>query len=851
MGHARLILWVFSVVMLAGFGSLYAVETVEAEPLCAPPAYVWLEPVGYGTGSVIISVRAQGSQPAADALPLVCSLHDEASIANARLRVDILDAAEEIILSETRKVSIGEEPSAFTFRWCAADVAPGTYVARFSVLRWRGTEVARRDYLIHKVVPDTLRTDLAAAESALTALSDKLNDPTAIVSSYARVRAQIATDSGTRAREALAVNDWPTAARLIRYMDQTAQRVAAHLALGAAVPELNVPICQSPLADLRIQNGGLCAAGQPQFLLGRYYGHEWPVDIRLNAYGLQLAGLAVGPKDTLAGPEQTAGFKPYLDRVFEEATTENSAVMVSLAPEAMPQWALEASPQIFMQGAIDITQPAAKDVIQRHFAEAVPYLTEKKMLQGMCVAYRPELRFTSEDARKEFLATVERRYGDGQTLNRAWRGLFGSFDEVAIGWDRDNPLYINTARYMDTPAYRFDWVTFHQELATRYLNWLGGLAIQYAPDEPLFVALGGDIMASERSEMGFDLAAMAASSGLSGCSVANSPYDSDFAMGYPQQCMLYTFLRSLAPNKPVVNFGDGVISYGPGDVPPTYDYVRGAMWEAAMAGLNASALDVQDILALPECLDGYATASLDLNRLGGVVTAFQNAPAEMAILWSSSSTIFRNGEPHLDSVRYAFEGCSFAGYNVRFITEEQCAAGGLADVKVLVLPDTPALTDAAFAAIKDYVEQGKTLVRTAAIIQFDERGGSRRDIMSNTKDTLLVRGQHDVQAREYLHALDAVMSSGVLTPIPRTVNSHGYPLEGVKSRYVEIDGQGHLYVINLRKEPVVCHLTGDNQSGRDLIGAQDVSFPTQLKPLEPMLVNLGSVMGDDAVCAGE
>ncbi len=101
---------------------------------------------------------------------------------------------------------------------------------------------------------------------------------------------------------------------------------------------------------------------------------------------------------------------------------------------------------------------------------------------------------------------------------------------------------------------------------------------------------------------------------------------------------------------------------------------------------------------------------------------------------------------------------------------------------------------------------------------------------------MLVRGEN--LPTEYLHAMDAVTAFDALPRIPRTVNLSGYPIEGVKSRYVVYEGQGYLYVVNLRREPAMVQLYGGKRSGHDLIQGRDVEFPMQIEPLVPMLIRL-------------
>jgi hypothetical protein len=225
-----------------------------------------------------------------------------------------------------------------------------------------------------------------------------------------------------------------------------------------------------------------------------------------------------------------------------------------------------------------------------------------------------------------------------------------------------------------------------------------------------------------------------------------------------------------------------------------------------------------------------------VNRLAPIVHALQQAPASVAVLWSDASKIFDDGEPYLESALYAYEGCSFSGYNVRWISEAQCADGELAGVKLLVIPHTPAVTDAAFEAMKAYIEAGGHVARIGMPIPYNEKGHSRQDILRNSYNTVLVRGVN--LPTEYLHAIDAAIEMDALPVISRPVNEHGYPLEGVRTRTVELEGNQYLYLINVRKEPVTCHLTGPAQGGRDLIQGRDISFPYLMSPLEPMLLQM-------------
>jgi len=60
----------------------------------------------------------------------------------------------------------------------------------------------------------------------------------------------------------------------------------------------------------------------------------------------------------------------------------------------------------------------------------------------------------------------------------------------------------------------------------------------------------------------------------------------------------------------------------------------------------------------------------------------------------------------------------------------------------------------------------------------------------------------------------------------------------VLTRHVIHGGAHYLFCVNLRKDPVRCHLEGDLLRGRDLLLGRDVQFPRTLAPCDPMLIRL-------------
>ena len=848
---ARWLCWV--IVVSLACGSVWA----QTPPLSSPgpeDCRVWFEP-GAEAGAVRASIilDCSSSVPADKPTEVRGSIRAERPVGKVTLRFDVMNSEGKVVDSGKVDTTLDREEGPFHFTWDPSPLPKGSYSCHFELMRPPGISIVHRDYVIRKISLSDLKARFEVAERGIGEVAKQL---AALESSgekppYFRARASIAKDYIRQARDALDSQDWPRADTVIRYIEDVVGTAGAQFALGKSAPEFWAAAQLSP-DTVVIRNGSFFSGDRPVFLIGTYLGDSPNAEeiSRAASYGMNFATFSVGPGDTLKSSTEGADFAVALDPVFRSALENRVGIMVSLDPRSMPSGrfpisggsmdgteeagnreASQFSPSVAPAGVgtVDITQPAACQVIERHLKALVPYLAQQKAVEGIALMQNPAFKFTGEEIRLRFLDLVKARYKDRHAVNRAWKGLFASLDTVEIGWNRVNP------RYQDSPAYRYDWQTFHQQLGAEYMEWMERL-VRSACDKPLMVAFADDVFEPGESESGMDRETLAKELELSGCCASNGHTSLYYALEYPKSELIYTLMRSLAPEKPVVNFDAQLADERVSESPCTFNYMQTAVWEAAISGMNAMALRADLSTLRPDCLEGYAAAGLDLNRLAPIVTAFQQAPAEVAILWSMSSKIYDNGSPHLQSVRFAYEGCSFAGYKIRFITEKQLVESQVAGVKVLVVPDSPAVSDEAFSVLKEYMQGDGGVVRTSFSILYNEHGHSRRDIISNTRHTILVRGQN--LPTEYLHAMDAVSSFDQLPRIPRTINLAGYPLEGVKSRYVVCDGKEYLYVVNLRDEPVMAHLAGGSRNGHDLIHGRDVGFPMQMESLIPMLICL-------------
>lgn len=787
---------------------------------------VWF---GQGTqpedAEAIIEVTLDKSYPAEAVIPVSSTIHSGEFVGNAEVSLQVVDALQHETIRGVQRLDLisGENPCLFSID--AASLATGEYTLIIDVAYQRKMgdtsytipfQKVDSDQMIAQLTAYKLRLETLEAQQGALAASEK--------SSYLRTRLLLAQESVEKATADAVSGDWHALDDKLHYLRYVVNSAYASLAMGNVMPEHDTVIVPKNLQDLKVSDGAFVSEGQPVYLFGVNVPDITPQVVeRISLYGLQFAAFSLGPEST----RDMELFRAQYDPVFEAATRHNIALAVQLH-------ANNQEPHI---GATEI-----RTVFQEHLSRVLPYLQGKQSVFAVNVVDNPRFHFDGEAVRDAYINFVKARYPDRIDLNRAWRSHLATYDEIEI-WG-DFPAY----SYQNRRAFQFDWQQFHQTLGSNYFTWASTKVKELAPGLPLMVTLPNNAFTHGETRYGVDREYLLGLTDLAGCTSGISPLDKNYSIAYPNQSAYYTLIRSMQPGKPIVNLNDTLEFTAGMDSLWLRSYVQTVMWEAVMSGLKASAFSYESgLFDHPDAIDAMATATLDINRLAKVVNAFDRAPRDIAILFSKSSKIFDDGEPHLDSAWFAYEGTSFGGYGTRFVTEAQIANGALNDIRVLVLPETPAVADVTFEMINEYALNEGNLIRVGTPIPYNEHGFSRRGTIKHTSHTILVRGLN--LPTEYLHAMDAIIDVGNLPTIPRAVNGFGYPIEGVKSRHVQLDGKDYLYIINLRKEPVHVDLFGHLHRGRDLIRGRMVDFPRILRPLDPMLIQLESMQETVALSA--
>lgn len=603
-------------------------------------------------------------------------------------------------------------------------------------------------------------------------------------------------------------DDWFRSYDIAERVLQTTGQLRAGITLARHIPERSTAIAHPNLARLEIAHAGFTAEGRPVFLAGlaAQADSEW-ID-RIARYGLNFAALHV------SAPLDSAARAGLTREVGESARDRNLALAYLLASDG---------------------------VSSSEFAAAAGDLARGQELVTLAIVTHPTVDTTSPRLREQFIARVKETYADRFELNRIWRQRLLGFHEIEIKPD------------LVRHSYQYDWQIFRQDRLDAEVLSLTDSVRAAAPAAPLSIALDGDLLEPGSTRQGLYHERVVAYFDRGVLTTSSAFKDPVFGTRYPAQVMLYALRRAFAPEAPLIvvhklDFANPANWYGR----QTSRDVETFVWEAAMEGVAAVALDLSGAAEradLPaslqfDVLDGLVEATHDVNRLAEIVEAFRTKKPSVAILWSDSSRILNDGVEHLASLRRAYEGASFGGYKLRFLTERQLEGHELDGIKLLIVPDTPSLSRAAHRALREIVDNGLPMIRSSSPIPYDSRGRSHQDVVSYGLNALLVRGND--ASTEYMEAMDESISSGRLPELPRVINPWGYPIEGVKTRHVTFEGVDYLYLINLRKDPVVCHLSAGHTAGRDLIRGQDLLFPRSIESLRPMLIRLAA---DDSEAA--
>jgi hypothetical protein len=316
--------------------------------------------------------------------------------------------------------------------------------------------------------------------------------------------------------------------------------------------------------------------------------------------------------------------------------------------------------------------------------------------------------------------------------------------------------------------------------------------------------------------------------------------------------MVYDLQRSMAV-KPIFNSenhptGDGSTYYAPPE------HFRTCIWQGAVHGQGATTFWVWErnrpwlpnaepsfygnVMDRPGCALATGTTCLDLNRFAEEVTALQKKQAPVAILYSKAS--FMRDPAYIDTMNRVYTALNFCGVKIDFISENQLEAGKGASYKMLVLPQSTRLTDAAFKALSILS------LKTHLVICGD---GPEKDPYNNAFPAADVEG---IKAKAV--AVDGKMDSKTMWPVMLAElgkaqglpslsvvdASTGKPAWGIEWLPTTVGTRVVINMVNLTGKPVDVKIfsNGEQVQARDLLSLLGQGRVGRLMPITPVLAEV-------------
>ena len=796
---------------------------------------VWFD-AGYAQDAKQVQVKAAGNHLPEDGNLLRFVLHIDSDIRfrDVYIFMTIRDAAGNTQAEGHLRMDLYPGDNECVIQWDASGLEPARYTASFRVNYTTLDAAALYTLPFVKVSRAEMQRKLNELETLHTAIANQLDSSrdSSGVYPYFQIKLALIEEFVPLARTLVDQQVWREAYPLLNRLTHTANSINAEYVFSSLSPERLQARSDVDVSQARVEANELMLGQTPIFLLGaRHALDEVETLKRLKRFGLQLAVPEIPPGRSMAGPNAPRPVQQAIQDYLRTAESLNLAVIPQLDSRIPEGWMLDRWPDLMTEGFLNHAHPVYQALFKDHLSQVLPVLGQSPQVIAASLLDEARYKFDTERIRQLFIEHIRSRYPDRMELNANWRGHLASHDEITIWGDHPDHGYQNRR------AYQYDWQQFHRRFIESHVGDLLEQSRSHAPR--IHYVLPQSATAFELGETRFNLdrETLSRRMPINSLATQSRPRSGVYAYDFPGASIHYALQQSFNPQSMMVDLNAEIQDTAAMDSEQAYRFVNSLVWEGAIAGLNAMAIDAKsEVWRQPETLEALAVANYDINRLAPIVGAFHNAPTDVGILFSGSSKIFDDGLQHLSSAWNAFEGSSFAGYTVRFLTESQIQEGVLDDIKILILPETPALENETFDKIHQYILDGGAICRAGTPIPYTPHGQSRTEVLPSSGKTVLVRGTN--QSTEYLHAMDAAIILGALPVIARPTNAHGYPLEGVKTRLVHHEGESYLYVLNVRKDPVVSHLAGNLHSGRDLIRGRDVKFPMKLDSLDPMLIRL-------------
>jgi hypothetical protein len=418
-------------------------------------------------------------------------------------------------------------------------------------------------------------------------------------------------------------------------------------------------------------------------------------------------------------------------KAFASASAHRVKVDILFSPHYFPRWAITQAPDVYAEtggwNRFNVNHPKAREVVEK-WIEAVLSKTKKEpSLFTCCLMNEPAYNVSGRDSysRPLYIEFLKKRHSSIEALNELYGKNYFRFDEVVVP---------TTTEPKSIPARRayFDWALFNMDNFARWHRFMHDEVKKTAPQAYTHTKIILDaVFTPQRLHSGVDPELICEATDLAGNDCA-AVLTSDYAFTWLPMEMGYDLLHSFK-NQPVVNT-ENHIDYDPvgadylNGYPPA-GHIRGVLWQSALHHLSATAIwnwsEPTDrvrsghINLRPANIYSAGKTMFDINRLAEEITAINQSPPAVALLYSVASIFWQ--EDYSETIQKVYTALNFMGLQITFVSERQLAAGMDPKARIIILPHATHGFDKTVTALQTFIKNGGILIKIGKDnLAFDE-----------------------------------------------------------------------------------------------------------------------------------
>ncbi len=543
----------------------------------------WLEPLAEDAGATIsIDIPTQTAEPKPPTFRLECTLTSGSSAKETKVDFELRDATDVLLRTGQTVVDLPAGSVSCAFELALAELPVGNYQGRILVTPTSGREAVSR--LFHLRLTNLASFSAQLDEDAgrldkfdalLTEIQPRVGDLPAL-----RVRLTLAREVIQLARADGIANAITDLDQKLAFLRETIDSIGASLLWGSFKRESLGKAADAWSGGLSVREGAFFQGDRSVGLLGAAVTGEDPASLeRLHRYGMNFAVLRVSADQVLEATGEPSNVATRLGPFFDAAARLQIRVAVQIDASKPGAWALERWPDLAGAQAA-MSHPGIQAGLEKTVRAVLPYVSTQAAFVGMSLADNPRFHFDSDEIRKQFIKEISAKYPERPDLNRVWHAHFSTLDEITI-WGDHKPF-----SYQNRAPYQFDWQSFHHTQMLQYVDGVMKTAREVAPNASLTLTFTDSVFDCGETRTGLPREPVSSQMDLTACTSSVLPKDPIYAMSYPRSMAYYALLKSMQPQKPILNLGASM-SVDPDAAPQEgRAFVRTAILEQALAGVN-------------------------------------------------------------------------------------------------------------------------------------------------------------------------------------------------------------------------------------------------------------------------